>query len=120
MTDNEIQSITEIVNHYLNGAFFGDINQIKKAFHPDAHVTGIFNDQLVDWTLSDFINRVTIEPTAANKNEIYDKQILTIDKTSNAAMVKARVKVGDIFFTDYITLLKIKDQWVIRNKSFTT
>lgn len=119
--DKDTQLITEIVNLYFNGTYNGDAEQLKRAFHPDAHITGTLNDQICDWTLPKFIARVTDTPSSASKGEQYDKEILFIDRTDNAAMVKARVVIGGLLiFTDYITLLKINGQWVIRNKSFTT
>ncbi len=117
--DNDTQQIKETISLYFNGTYHGDSSQLKRAFHPDAHITGSLNDQICDWSLTDFITRVTVKPTSADKGEKFDKVILFIDKTNNAAMVKARAVVGDVIFTDYITLLKINSRWVIRNKSFT-
>jgi small-conductance mechanosensitive channel len=79
----------------------------------------VINEQVINWSLEDFIARVSTEPTAAKKNEIYDKKILSVDVTHHAAVVKSRVAVGDLIFTDYMTLLKINGHWIIRNKSFT-
>jgi hypothetical protein len=113
-----MQAIRECVNDYFLGTYHGDAKQIKNAFHPDAEISGILKGQYYAWTLDEFIQRVTTAPTSAAKNEKFDKQILLLDQTSDAAMVKARVVVGDLVFTDYITLLKIDGKWVIRNKSF--
>jgi hypothetical protein len=112
-------AIKEIVNLYFKGTYEGNADLIKKAFHPGAHITGILQGQYYDWTLTDFIERVTQTPTPALKKEPYNKEIINIDFQNEAAMVKARVAVGDYIFTDYITLLKIDGRWIIRNKSFT-
>jgi hypothetical protein len=119
MTD-DTQLITKIVNLYFNGTYYGNPDQLNCAFHADAHITGNLNGKIYDWTLTDFIERVTAQPTSDKKGEKYDKEIIFMDITNNAAMVKARVAVGGLVFTDYITLLKINDQWSIRNKGFTT
>jgi hypothetical protein len=116
---NDEEMISETVNLYFLGTYHGDVEKLKRAFHSEARITGVINDQVIDWSLADFIARVSTEPTAAKKNEIYDKKILSIDVTHSAAMVKSRVAVGDLIFTDYITLLKINENWIIRNKSFT-
>lgn len=118
MSDNEL--IQEVVAFYFKGTYHGSEDLLRKAFHPAAHITGNFKGQIVDWTLDDFIARVTTTPTAAQNKEPYEKEITLIDQTENAAMVKAKVVVGGIIFTDYITLLKMNERWVIRNKSFTT
>lgn len=118
--DNEKNAIKEIVEAYFMGAYQGDAKLINQAFHPDAHITGIFNGQYSDWTLAEFIQRVQTSPTAAMRNEPFAKEIISMDITENAAMVKAYVKTNSHIFIDYITLLKINGQWIIRNKSFTT
>jgi Putative lumazine-binding len=119
INNDDIEKIIQVVNMYFKGTYHGDVNLLTKAFHPNARITGIINNEKCDWSLTEFIARVTAAPTAANKGEKYDKEIISIDKTKNAAMVKARVIVADLVFFDYITLLKIDGQWIIRNKSFT-
>ncbi len=118
-SEREYEHIIERVKLYFSGTYYGDVAQLQGAFHPDAHITGVFNETTCDWTLAQFIDRVTTAPTAADKGEKFDKEIISIDVTNNAALVKARVVAGDNCFTDYITLLKIDGEWVIRNKSFT-
>jgi hypothetical protein len=117
--DIEIAAISKVINLYFLGTYHGDIKTLQKAYHPDAHITGVFNNTVVDWSLAEFITRVATKPTAAEKNEPYHKEIISVDYQGNAAMVKAQVTVNGMLFTDYITLLKIAEHWVIRNKSFT-
>lgn len=116
----EKEVITEIVKSYFLGTYHGDAEKLRNIFHPDAHVTGIFHGQIVDWNLNDFIQRVTSGKSAAENNEKFNKEILFIDQMNDAAIVRARVVVGENTFTDYITLLRIDGKWKIRNKSFTT
>ena len=118
--DNDEQAIRKIVELYFTGTYSGNAEQLKQAFHADAHITGNLNGASYDWTLAEFIDRIINAPSAASKNEVYDKKILFLDKTGDVAMVKAQVKVGEFIFVDYITLLKINGQWLIRNKSFTS
>lgn len=110
--------IREIVNYYFLGTYHANIEQIKRAFHPAARITGIIDQQIFDWSLEDFIIRIANSPSAAEKKEEYNKKIVFIDQTNEAAIVKADVAVGPYIFTDYITLLKINNSWIIRNKSF--
>lgn len=117
--NEDIKRIKNQVNLYFKGTYQGDISQLERAFHPQARITGLIDQQYFDWTLAEFTTRVTAKPTAENKNEPYDKEIIFVDKVNNAAMVKARVVVGSLVFIDYITLLKINGEWIIRNKSFT-
>lgn len=120
MSEQDKKGITEAVHLYFTGTYDGDPQRVKQAFHPEARITGFINGEMVDWKLDDFIKRVTAHPNAREKNEEYNKQILAIDHTADTGVVKARVKVGELQFTDYIMLIKQNGKWIIRNKSFTT
>jgi hypothetical protein len=67
--NTEFQNIIDVVNLYFKGTYQGNVTQLKKAFHPDARITGILNDQYYDWSLTDFIERVTTQPTATHHEE---------------------------------------------------
>src|SRR5262245_51509721 len=104
--NKEEQAIHDVVKFYFEGAYYGDENKLRKAFHTNARIVGCINDQIFDWSLTEFVARVTATPTAADRKEKYDKEITFIDQTGNTAMVKAKVIAGGYVFTDYITLLK--------------
>lgn len=116
---NDIDEIKKIVELYFYGAYEANESKLRRAFHPDAHIAGIFKTQYVDWILSDYI-ALTASKSAALNDENYDKEILFTDIDGNVAMVKARVIASGIHFIDFLTLLKINGCWVIRNKCFTT
>jgi Putative lumazine-binding len=116
MQEEEIRAVIKL---YFKGTYEGDASMLKKAYHPDVQIFGSIQGKIVSWTLAEFIARVTERPTAAERQEKFDKQILFIDKTGDIAMVKAQVAIGELIFTDYITLLKIDGKWWIRAKSFT-
>ena len=115
---NDINAIQTTINDYFLSTHEGDIARIESAFHPDCKITGFINEQYVEMTLTQFCERV-IAATRADSSAKYDKQMISIDQHSNVAMVKARVLVGELYFTDYITLMKLDGKWVIRQKSFT-
>lgn len=114
------QIITQIITQYFQATHNGDSEHLKQIFHPTARISGTINSEFHDWSIGEFINRVTSKPTAADKNDPYDKRILLIDRNEDAAIVIASVRICGIHFTDYITLLKIDNSWFIKNKCFTT
>ena len=113
-----MQGIEATVVLYFKGSYEADASKLKRAFHPNAHITGNFKGQIVDWSLEQFIARLQNQPSAAKAGEVYDKKILSIDRTGSIAMVKAQVVVAGAVFTDYISLLNLEGAWVIRHKSF--
>ncbi len=116
--DNQI--ITQIITQYFQATYHGDSDQLKQIFHPNARISGTINAEFYDWSVSEFSSRVCSKPSAAANNDPYDKNILFIDRTEDVAIIIATVVINGIRFTDYITLLKIENQWLIKNKCFTT
>lgn len=112
--------IRDVIKLYFTGTYNGNADELKQAFHSDARITGSIQGTIHEWTLEEFIARVTSKPTSAEKNEKFDKEILSIDITHDAAMVKTRVFAAGFTFIDYIILLKYNNHWKIRYKSFTT
>lgn len=119
MVEADESQIRDVVEAYFKGTYYGDEPRLLKAFHPDAHIVGNFDGGMVDWSRTEFIQRVTTRPTQAERGDIYAKNIITIDSVKDAGMVMARVCVDGQVFSDYISLLKIYGQWVIRHKIFT-
>ncbi len=117
--DSDHEAIRAVIKHYFLGTYHGNSEELKKAYHPDVQIFGSIQGKLIQWTLTQFIARVTEKPTAAEKQEKYEKEILSIDKAGDMAMVKARVSAGGLHFTDFITLMKIEGRWWIRCKCFT-
>ena len=116
---DDFQAIIATIQLYFNSTYEGDASQLKQAFHPDARINGSIHGNQFDWPLDDFMQRVCSKPTAKDKQEAFDKEIIAIDKTHDIAIVKTKVVAADIIFTDYITLLKIEGAWIIRHKSFS-
>ena len=115
----DLDAIQRTIEDYFIGTHKADSARIQRVFHPDAKITGLFDGHYAEMTLEQFIARVQEAAASHDKNTAYDKAIIAIDQHHDIAMVKARVLVGDAYFTDYITLLKIDVHWVIRQKSFT-
>ena len=114
-TENAIRTT---VDGYFQGTYQADSNKLRESFHPEAHITGNFDGQYVDFSLEDFIDRVC-QANAKAANEKYDKQIIDIQFSADIAVVKAKVLVGGSYFLDYISLINIAGDWKTRHKIFT-
>jgi hypothetical protein len=112
------QAITDVVETYFKGTFEGNADNLISCFHPKAHITGHFDDINIDLARDAFIERVK-QQKIDGINQIYDKSILSLEHQHNIAIVKARVRVGNDVFIDYISLMLFGNEWKIRHKLFT-
>lgn len=114
-TVNEYDAITQIVQHYIDGAKSGRGADMKPAFHPDATIFGYVGPDLF----------------AGPIQQLFDWN----DENGPATEIQARIASIDIFgtiatarleidnwtghrFTDLFTLLKVDGAWKIMNKVF--
>ncbi len=114
----DTELINQTVEHYFKGMYHGDVERLKKAFHPQALVIGYFDGNLAFNSLDQFLGFIKAAPVPSEKGEDYDMQIVSMDITGAVGTVK----VADLYqgrrFTDYLSMLKEGDNWVIINKAF--
>jgi hypothetical protein len=112
----EENAVQQTVHTYLHGLKFNDIASFKKAFHPDAKLFFIRkNGELGKLAQEEWYQGFV---TSAGKEEQGDLRIASLDITGRAASVKVVELYADSTYTDYISLLKLADDWKIVNKIY--
>jgi len=116
--NTDLAKITQTVQYYFDGLYHSDTEILKKAFDPDAFLHGYFAGQLVHLPFKSWLKQVEDIPAPSKNGEAYDMKIVSVDITDNIA----QVKVFDLYlgksFTDYLSLIKVNDDWLIMNKMF--
>ena len=120
MSENasDFNLIARAVQLYFEGMYHSDVEKLKKAFHPKAVLHGYIEGELIHLPLDGWLERVKGVTAPAESGEAYDMRIVSIDVTG----MVAAVKVADLYigrrFTDYLSLVKVEDNWVIVDKIF--
>ena len=115
---SDLDLITQTVQYYFDGMYHGDIELLKKAFHADAFLFGYLSGDYMHFSAKDWFNVVKERPAPSKEGEEYDMRIVSTDVTEDAATVKVADLYMGLRFTDYLTLSKLDDKWVIINKAF--
>lgn len=109
--------IHQVVRNYIEGMVFADEPLLRQAFHPSCRIIGHYHKELEWLSLDDFIAAINSDGPAA-----YDAtpfwQVISVDITGDAAVVKVIDDYVGMRFTDYLSLLKVDDRWVIINKLY--
>lgn len=113
---SEIAQITATLMDYIEGTAQGDIERLRRAFHPDFKLYTVTpQDSLLARSGEAYI--AGFKPGVAT-NRI--GRIIAIDYEKDAATAKAEIIVpGWRVFTDYFLLLKYQGTWKIVQKSYT-
>lgn len=101
---------------YIEGTANGEPDRLKRAFHPDFNLYFVQNDSVKAWSGKGYISNVK----QGRKSHRIGK-IVSVDFVNDAAIAKIEIDMPDRkrLYTDYLMLLKVKDEWKIIHKSFT-
>ena len=104
------------LENYLKGHATGDGEYFRKAFHTEGSMIFVRDGKYMSRTFAEYIAGATGKPAADEAKR--KRWIESVEVVGNAAVAKIILDYPSVKFTDYMTLLKIGDEWKIVNKSF--
>lgn len=113
---DELGAIREPIDLYFRAQATGDGDMIRRAFHPEARLSRIDAGRLVQMTAEEFAKRFDGSPPKDEHARL--RRIVSMDVTGDVAVVKLELDYPGVFFTDYMTLLRVGNGWRIINKSY--
>ncbi len=106
-----------VVESYLHGLKFNDVNSLREAFWPGAKLFWIRqNGQLGQLTQEDWYRGFA---GSAGKEETGNLRITALDVSGDAASVKVVEDYPRSTYTDYLSLLRLSGRWWIVHKIYT-
>ena len=104
------------LDNYIQGHATGNGDFMRKAFHTDAKIMAFRDGKLMNLTAEEFASRFNGKPAADEAQR--KRRIENIEITGNAGVGKIVVEYPTVTYTDYMSLLKVGDEWKIVNKVF--
>lgn len=123
-TDTSKDQVVDVIKaSYLNGAFNDlDTATMRKGFHPAFEIHGVQNGDLRRYPIDEWIASIEKRKAAPDfdpADQKWDYKLAMVDVTGDAAMAKIELsKDGTHIYTDYLSLLKLKDGWKITDKIY--
>jgi hypothetical protein len=112
---SELEAIRNAAIQYADGLQNGDIETLKKAFHPQAMMYG--PGMIVP--IQGLFDYVSASPAPAKSGEPHKCFITKIDCVGNAASVEMLQQFYQgTNYINYFQLLKLEGNWVIVSKLF--
>lgn len=114
-TNADRESISQVIQQYLNGATSGQGDQMKPAFHEEATVFGYVGP---DWFAGPIQKLFEWNDANGPARDLVSR-IANIDVAGTVATVRLELDnwTGHRF-TDLFTLVKAEGEWKIMNKVF--
>jgi hypothetical protein len=110
--------INQCVQVYFDSMFESSADKVRKAFHPNAKITGFLPDGLHVMSVSQFAEFVAGQPSAKTAGEAARLDILSVELAGETAVARVRDDYLGLTFLDTLSLLKVDDKWSIYNKLF--
>ena len=101
---------------YIQGHATGNGDLMRKAFHTDAKIMAFRDGKLMNVTSEEFASRFDGKPASDEAQR--KRTIESLEITGNAGVGKIVLDYPTVKFTDYMSLLKVGDEWKIVNKVF--
>lgn len=112
--------LAQAMQLYFDGFYYGDVETLKKVFHPDCHLISGTGGSLANDPMEAVYGRVRgrAKPSEAGQPR-YDR-ILSIDLAGpETALVTCRIALEPRLYTDYLNFVKLDGSWRIVSKVYT-
>lgn len=114
----DIQAVKDVLNIYFDANYEADESKIAQVFHEQAHIFGRSESgELIDFDKSSFVNLIaSLSPETGPRID----EIISLDFIGDyAAVSRVRLQVGEIRYTDIISLLQLDGKWRIISKVYS-
>ena len=117
MTD--IEKIKQLMQTYFDGLYACDTDLLMTVFHESALYAYMEDGELITRSMQEYLPIVSQRISPQSRGDMRQDKIIAIDITgSSSALVKANCSIHNRYFTDYLSLLKVNQQWKIISKVF--
>lgn len=121
MSPEDRSAIEQTIQTYFDGLYEGDADKLASVFHATSALTFEREGQLTVLPLAQWLQAVRERPAPKAKGLARDDAILLIDQSGpTTAFVKVKCQMPPLYFTDYLSLLKVGGRWVVAQKVFAT
>ncbi len=117
-TDPETTAIEALVQDYFLGMYEGDVERLRRIFHPQCWLFGESRGASHEFPVSGFLDQFADQPAPKAEGEPFDMRLVSVDRTGSVAVAKVEVRYQGRRYTDYLTLQKAAVGWSIVGKAF--
>lgn len=122
MTSSEtadFSAILDLCGRYHEALHRSDAVLLGSLFHDRALYAATTDGDIRFWSMEHYLPIVAARPSPASRGEPADGEVVTITFAGpNAALAQVRSSIGERFFTDFLSLVKIDGRWLIAAKVF--
>lgn len=117
--DDDFRAIAAVMGDYFDGLYYSDTDRLARVFHPLAQYICATDGSLLHRTMGEYFPVVAARPSPASRGEARQDRILSIEFVGPVtARAVLNCAIGDRFFTDWLTLVRLDGRWQVISKVF--
>ena len=118
---SDLNDIEQALQTYFDGMYEGDTVKLGSVFHEVAHLFGVADGKLTDWSREYWFDLVRNRKSPQLQDLKRHDWVVQIDRASpTVAFAKVHCQIPPRYFTDYLTLLKVDGRWQVIAKAYHT
>ncbi|MBM4226370.1 MAG: nuclear transport factor 2 family protein [Gammaproteobacteria bacterium] len=107
------------LDRYFDLMYDCDVSRFDQVFAATAQLHGLREGEMICWPAAHYREVLAGRKSPKSQGATREQQILMVDFTSSTqALAKVRVRIGDMFFVDYLSYHKINGQWLVTSKAY--
>ncbi|MER8499408.1 nuclear transport factor 2 family protein [Mesorhizobium sp. M1142] len=111
--------VAMVLGRYFDGLYNCDASLLGEVFHPKAQLATVSEGDLATLDIPSWLDVVAKRESPASRGEARLDQIVSIEFGSlNTALARVQCAIGPKLFTDFISLVRIADDWRIIAKVY--
>jgi hypothetical protein len=117
--ENAYLEVTKALSTYLDGLYHSDTDRLRAVFHPRAHYVSASDGTLLYRTMDEYFPIVDGRLSPASRGESRLDAIVSIELAGPVtAVARVNCAIGQKYFTDVLSLIRIDGEWRIISKVF--
>jgi hypothetical protein len=116
--DDEKLIRQHIERYYFEGVRNSDTAAAHKTFHPVTVMYSVRDGELARRAIPDWLGAIAERAPNPPKPDAVKRRVVMVDVSGNAAVARLELASPEMTITDYMSLLKVNDQWTVVGKIF--
>ena len=111
--------VAVVLMDYFDALYFSDMERLARVFHPQAQYVSVTDGALLYRTMGEYFPIVENRQSPASRSELRRDSIVSIEFAGPVtALARLNCAIGQKFFTDLLTLIRVDGRWQIISKVF--
>jgi len=121
MMASDLNNLEQALQTYFDGLYEGDTAKLGSVFHDVAHLFYVNEGKLGDMSREQWFDMVRSRKSAQSQDLKRHDWVVQIDRSGpTTAFAKVQCQIPPLYFTDYLTFVKLTEGWRIVSKTFHT